>query len=105
MRAFSWLSVLSLVLALGCGGGGSEREPTTADDAAGGDAAGSEAPPDVETPERPLLSTEECEGQGGMVVGDIGDGATLRPDYLCPSGAPPIGNVPLGIEGAVCCPQ
>lgn len=63
-------------------------------------------PPDgePEQAEHPTLSAEECEAQGGELVGDIGDGATHRPDYVCPSGAPPIGTVPLGIEGSVCCP-
>jgi len=57
-----------------------------------------------------MLTAEECEKQGGHVVGDIGDGATLRPGYRCPgSGQPPIGRIrieegrPVPIEGAVCC--
>jgi hypothetical protein len=50
------------------------------------------------------LTAEACEAQGGTLVGDIGDGATQRPDYVCPSGQPPIGRVALGIEGSVCCP-
>ena len=60
---------------------------------------------------RPALTSEECKKQGGHVVGDIGDGATLRPGYRCPdSDAPPIGSIqfeprsPMPIEGAVCCP-
>lgn len=62
-------------------------------------------------PERKQLAQEECEQQGGTVVGDIGDGATHRPDYVCPSGKPPLGNIaqpaggPVAIEGAVCCPR
>ncbi len=59
--------------------------------------------PDAELAERPTLSAEECAAQGGEVVGDIGDGAIHRPDYVCPSGAPPIGSIPLGVEGSVCC--
>ena len=53
----------------------------------------------------------QCEAQGGTVVGDIGDGATHRPDYVCPSGKPPLGAIappeggPIAIEGAVCCPR
>lgn len=50
------------------------------------------------------MTVEECEARQGTVVGDIGDGAVHRPDYVCPSGEPPIGTVPSGIEGAVCCP-
>jgi hypothetical protein len=60
---------------------------------------------------RPSLSAEECAARGGVVVGDIGDGATHRPDYVCPSGGAPLGNVkppaggPVAIEGSVCCPK
>jgi hypothetical protein len=56
-----------------------------------------------------LLTAEECEAKGGSVVGDIGDGATQRPDYVCPSGGAPMGNIkapaggPMGVEGSVCC--
>lgn len=67
--------------------------------------------PATVAPERKKLTKEECEAQGGAVVGDIGDGATLRPDYVCASGKPPLGSItppaggPVPIEGAVCCPQ
>lgn len=60
---------------------------------------------------RKSLSADACAAQGGAVVGDIGDGATHRPNYVCASGKPPLGNIvtaegePIGIEGAVCCPQ
>lgn len=54
--------------------------------------------------ERPEMSAEQCAEAGAEVVGDIGDGSTHRPDYVCASGAAPIGTVPVGIEGAVCCP-
>jgi hypothetical protein len=60
---------------------------------------------------RKALAQEECEAQGGTVMGDIGDGATQRPDYLCPSGKPPLGNIappaggPISVEGSVCCPR
>lgn len=69
------------------------------------------ADPAKEAPVRKALAQEQCEAEGGTVVGDIGDGATHRPDYVCPSGKPPIGNisVPAGgavpVEGAVCCPR
>jgi hypothetical protein len=59
---------------------------------------------------RPALTSEQCEARAGTVVGDIGDGATQRPDYVCPSGSAPIGSIssppggPVNIEGAVCCP-
>lgn len=63
------------------------------------------------TPGRKALTQEQCEAQTGHVVGDIGDGATHRPDYLCPSGKPPLGDIaspaggPIAIEGSVCCPR
>jgi hypothetical protein len=67
--------------------------------------------PDEAAPSRPSISAEECQSKGGTVVGDIGDGATRRADYVCPSGGAPIGNVappaggPIAIEGNVCCPK
>jgi len=60
---------------------------------------------------RQELTSEQCQAQGGDVVGDIGDGATRRPDYVCPGGKPPTGNIaapqsgPMPVEGAVCCPR
>lgn len=84
-------------------------------------ACGSSHPPSPQAPpqspvagesgERKSLTQTECEAQGGSVVGDIGDGATRRPDYICPSGKPPLGNIappaggPIAIEGNVCCPR
>ncbi|MEJ7733897.1 MAG: hypothetical protein WKG00_32475 [Polyangiaceae bacterium] len=71
--------------------------------------AGSPAPPSGGS--RPSLTAEECAARGGTVVGDIGDGATHRPDYVCQSGGAPLGNVkppaggPVAIEGSVCCPK
>src|SRR5689334_11409934 len=62
-------------------------------------------------PERKAFTQPECESQGGTVVGDIGDGATQRPDYVCPGGKPPLGNIapppggPTAVEGSVCCPR
>ena len=67
--------------------------------------------PPKAAPERKAISQEDCQAQGGTVVGDIGDGATHRPDYVCPSGKPPLGSIappaggPIAIEGSVCCPQ
>jgi hypothetical protein len=63
------------------------------------------------TPEHKALTQEQCEAQAGRVVGDIGDGATHRPGYLCPSGKPPLGDIaapaegPIATEGSVCCPR
>jgi len=61
--------------------------------------------------EHPLLSERECKARGGSIVGDIGDGATHRSDYVCSSGKSPLGDIappekgPIPIEGAVCCPR
>ena len=69
------------------------------------------APDEATETERQELTSEQCKAQGGEVVGDIGDGATRRPGYLCPGGKPPTGNIaapqggPMPIEGAVCCPR
>lgn len=55
------------------------------------------------------MTAKECDASGGSVVGDIGDGATQRPDYVCASGKAPTANIvaeaggPMGVEGAVCC--
>lgn len=60
--------------------------------------------------ERASLTNAECEAKNGRVVGDIGDGAIHRPDYVCESGQPPLGSIravdgePVAIEGSVCCP-
>lgn len=76
-----------------------------------GCAASQPPPQEPSTPERKALTQEQCEAQAGQVVGDIGDGATHRPDYLCPSGKPPLGDIvspaggPIAIEGSVCCPR
>lgn len=62
-------------------------------------------------PERPSLTAEECTEGGGEVIGDIGDGAIHRPDYVCASGSKPSGSIrapeggPVAIEGSVCCPK
>lgn len=67
--------------------------------------------PVMGTPKRKPLTEEQCQAQGGSVVGDIGDGATHRPDYVCQSGKPPLGDIvppaggPIAIEGSVCCPR
>jgi hypothetical protein len=60
---------------------------------------------------RATMTAKECDASGGGVVGDIGDGATQRPNYVCASGKPPTANIvaeaggPMGVEGAVCCPK
>lgn len=74
-----------------------------------------QTPPAAEAPsgtsDRKAIAQADCESQGGTVVGDIGDGATQRPGYMCPSGKAPLGSIapaeggPTPVEGAVCCPQ
>ncbi len=56
------------------------------------------------------LSAAACQAEGGNVVGDIGDGAIFKPDYVCESnGQPPIARIeaeeggPIAVEGSVCC--
>ena len=72
------------------------------DGALGGQLMCFDAPPTCDNCNLTLLTVEECE-ELGTVVSDIGDGAVHDPDFLCPSGDPPVGTVPFGIEGAVCC--
>lgn len=55
------------------------------------------------------MTAKECSDAGGKVIGDIGDGRTHRPDYVCDNGDMPLGTIvpeqrkPMPIEGAVCC--
>lgn len=66
--------------------------------------------PAEDEPKGSSLSRAECEAKGAKVVGDIGDGAIHRPDYVCESGKPPLGSIrpaegePIATEGEVCCP-
>jgi hypothetical protein len=92
-------SFLFLVLVVGCGGSSSSSPPP-----AESETTGSEPVDTVSGTSRPSMTDAECTAQGGTVVGDIGDGAIHRDDYVCPSGVAPIGTVPVGIEGSVCCP-
>jgi hypothetical protein len=88
---------IAVVLA-SCGPSQPPQNPATGDSANG-------------VPGRKALAPEQCEAQGGSIIGDIGDGATHRADYVCPSGKPPLGTIappaggPIPVEGAVCCPR
>lgn len=88
---------LGLLLATGCKKGADDSKPP-------------ETTPTPETTGRPSLTSAECQEKGGTIVGDIGDGAIHRPDYVCESGQPPIGSIrsaegePVAVEGSVCCP-
>ncbi|WP_394840147.1 hypothetical protein LVJ94_25000 [Pendulispora rubella] len=50
------------------------------------------------------MTEAECNAKGTLVY-DMGDGKTHAPSYRCADGRAPIGTVPLGREGAVCCPK
>lgn len=94
--------VVAVALALaGCGSASSASEPSDTAETTGEEAP----PPDEAAPARSSMTAEECEAAGGAVIGDIGNGATQQPDYVCPNGQPPLATVPVGIEGGVCCPQ
>lgn len=56
------------------------------------------------------ISRQECIDQGGVIVGDIGDGSIFSPDYTCEiNGMPPTDPItplegePIAIEGEICC--
>ena len=105
-------AVALLLLCVGpaaCGGAqGSSEAPTQVEPQS--EPAATPTPSDS-APTRAELTAEECEANGGVVVGDIGDGAIHRADYRCPSGPEPRGAIrapaggPLGVEGSVCCPK
>lgn len=67
-----------------------------------------EPPADIPA-NRDRMTGAECISEGGVVIGDIGDGAIHRPEYRCESGLKPIANIyslegePIATEGAVCC--
>lgn len=56
------------------------------------------------------LTFEACEDEGGVIVGDPGDGSVFEPDYVCPGGEAPLGwiefepGMPFPRNGGVCCP-
>jgi hypothetical protein len=61
---------------------------------------------------RPEISVDDCSELGGVLIGDIGDGAIHREDFVCEfTGEPPIGTViarsgeAMPREGQVCCPS
>jgi hypothetical protein len=61
-------------------------------------------------PAKKVLNSQECTALNGTIVGDIGDGAIFRYDYMCESnGELPIGYIvpavseAIAIEGTVCC--
>lgn len=97
---------MACAFAVGCGGAKSEAASPS-----GAEGPATEAAPPSSGGERPSLTAQDCEAAGGTVVGDIGDGAVHRPDYVCASGVAPTGSIrgpegaPIAIEGSVCCPK
>jgi hypothetical protein len=97
----AWIALFFASVCAACGGAEpAPKAPTEAD------------PAPSSTPEPASgVTAEECEAAGGTVVGDIGDGAIHRPDYVCASGAKPTGPIrakegaPIAVEGSVCCPK
>lgn len=57
-----------------------------------------------------FLTYEACLDEGGVIVGDPGDGSVFEPDYECPGGESPLGwlefepGMPFPRNGGVCCP-
>jgi hypothetical protein len=103
------LAGFGLLLTSGCAKSGQDGAPTPAPAADTAAEDPKPAPTGTGT-ERPAMTDAECQAQGGKVVGDIGDGAIHKPDYVCETGKPPIGTIkaadgaPVAIEGSVCCP-
>jgi hypothetical protein len=100
-----------LLMSAGFSGCGGTQSPSETPPSAAPETPPAAEPAPPENGLRPDLTAEACAANGGVVVGDIGDGAIQRPDYRCPSGAPPTGNIrapegaPMAIEGSVCCPK
>ncbi|WP_437924257.1 hypothetical protein WMF37_35240 [Sorangium sp. So ce291] len=46
-------------------------------------------------------SPEDCEEEGGHVIGDPGEGSSERDG--CPAGEELLGDVRFGVEGGICC--
>jgi hypothetical protein len=73
-------------------------------------AASQPTPQEAPRGEDKAITAAQCAARHGTVVGDIGDGAIHRPDYVCASGKAPIAEIeppedgPRPIEGSVCCP-
>lgn len=108
------LGVLLLCSMLVAACAGAQTAPATPPSAAAPAEASTAEPTPQPAPgkgERPSMTAQECEAAGGTVVGDIGDGAIHKPDYVCASGSPPSASIraaegqPIAIEGNVCCPK
>lgn len=100
------LLVLFCLITIACGSSAEPAPAASGDETAQTEGDENALPPGFPPPgaERPEMSAEQCADYGAEVIGDIGDGSTHRTDYVCPSGSEPIGTVPVGTEGSVCCP-
>ncbi len=96
--------LLVALAAFGCGPKDAPPTTTPTDDPAPAADDGEPGLPDTQTADRPTMTAEQCEADGGSVVGDIGDGAIHRPEYRCENGEEPVGRIEQGVEGSVCCP-
>lgn len=88
------------------GVGGGEDTATSSGASTGGDTDSGLGPTTGEA----LLTYAACIDQGGVIVGDPGDGSVFEVDYVCPGGESPIGwlefepGMPFPRNGGVCCP-
>ncbi len=93
-------------------GGGAETATSGWPDTEGGSATTGWSETDTfgeATAGAAALTVGACLDEGGEVVGDPGDGSVFEPDYVCPSGASPLGildfepGMPFPKNGGVCC--
>src|SRR5690242_15352611 len=95
-----WL--LAYLSVAGCGG--TQSEPATPTGGAPSEPVAQPGP--ATSGARPSMTAQDCEAAGGTVVGDIGDGAIHRPEYVCASGVAPTGSIsapegaPMAVEGS-----
>jgi hypothetical protein len=94
VRAATGAMFTALVSALVACGGASKEEAAAPAPTTEPAPAGDQADPAAASP----ITAEDCERQGGRVVGDIGDGKVA-----CPPEEKTLGRVAIGIEGGVCC--
>ncbi|MCR9163615.1 MAG: hypothetical protein ACE37F_15595 [Nannocystaceae bacterium] len=117
MQAFEEQSLCDcLCEAAGCGGvegegGVSGGDPTATSGTPPGSSGADTFSSGSTTGEGSASFTYEgCLDEGGVIVGDPGDGSVFEPGYLCPSGEPPMGwlefepGMAFPRNGGVCCP-
>ena len=112
MREGLRLAAMVVVVASGASvlSGCAKQSGGEPDAPAAGEPAGDAGLPEGGQAKLGLISAAECEAQSGEVVGDIGDGAIYRADYVCASGERPFAAIqpaegePIAVEGSICCP-